>query len=132
MEEKGLQELIEQLREENEIEKTYLKKQLTILKIVMAAMLGTFLVLFIAVVTLVPTAAKTLQQANQVIAQISDTMVEVEEVFDSVKVLIEESQQGLSVAIDSMNSIDFEGLNRSITDLGNIVSPMANLFSKFR
>ena len=71
----------------------------------MAAMLGTFLVLFIAVVTLVPTAAKTLQQANQVIAQISDTMVEVEEVFDSVKVLIEESQQGLSVAIDSMNSI---------------------------
>ena len=132
MEEKSLQELIEQLREENEIEKTYLKKQLILLKIVMIAMLGTFLVLFITVVTLVPTAAKTLQQANQVIGQISNTMVEVEEVFDSVKILIEESQQGLSIAIDSMNTIDFDGLNKSITDLGNIVSPMANLFSKFR
>ena len=132
MEEKSLQELIEQLREENEIEKTYLKKQLILLKIVMIAMLGTFLVLFITVVTLVPTAAKTLQQANQVIGQVSNTMVEVEEVFDSVKILIEESQQGLSIAIDSMNTIDFDGLNKSITDLGNIVSPMANLFSKFR
>lgn len=132
MEEKKLQELIDQLKEENEIEKSYLKKQLTMLKIMMAAMLGTFLVLLITVVVLLPTASKTLQQANQIMGQISETMIEVEEVFDSVKILIEESQEGLSVAIDSMNSIDFEGLNQSITDLGNIVSPMANLFSKFR
>ena len=132
MEEKKLQELIDQLKEENEIEKSYLKKQLTMLKIIMVAMLGTFLVLLITVVVLLPTASKTLQQANQIMGQISETMIEVEEVFDSVKILIEESQEGLSVAIDSMNSIDFEGLNQSITDLGNIVSPMANLFSKFR
>ena len=132
MEESTIKELIAQLKEENETEKKYLKKQLTMLKIMMGAMAGIFIVLFITVILLLPKVMETLSGANKAIAQISETMVEVDEVFESVKTLIEESEQGLSLAIDSMNSIDFEGLNQSITDLGNVVSPLANFFSKFR
>ena len=132
MEESTMKELIVQLKEENETEKKYLKKQLTMLKIMMGTMAGIFIVLLITVILLLPKVMETLSGANKAIAQISETMVEVDEVFESVKTLIEESEQGLSLAIDSMNSIDFEGLNQSITDLGNVVSPLANFFSKFR
>lgn len=132
MEENQVQELLHEIRAENEIERVYLKKQLNMMKIIMAAMSGIFLLLFVAVVILVPKVTDTLSRANHAIGQISETLIEVDEVFDSVNGLIEESEEGLSVAIDSMNSIDFDRLNQSIEDLGNVVAPLANFFSKFR
>lgn len=132
MEEKEIQDLIVQLKEENEIEKRYLKKQLFLLKLSMLSTTGIFITLLIAIIILVPRITTTLTEVNLAIGQISNTMVQVEEVFESVKRLVEESEEGLGVAIDSMNSIDFKGLNQSITDLGNVVSPLADFFSKFR
>ncbi len=132
MEEKEIQDLIVQLKEENEIEKRYLKKQLFLLKLSMLSTIGIFITLLIAIIILVPRITTTLTEVNLAIGQISNTMVQVEEVFESVKRLVEESEEGLGVAIDSMNSIDFNGLNQSITDLGNVVSPLADFFSKFR
>ena len=35
-------------------------------------------------------------------------------------------------AFDNINSIDFEGLNKAIEDLGNVVEPLSNFFKKFR
>ncbi len=132
MEEKEIQDLLVQLKEENEIEKRYLKKQLFLLKLSMLSTTGIFITLLIAIIILVPRITTTLTEVNLAIGQISNTMVQVEEVFESVKRLVEESEEGLGVAIDSMNSIDFKGLNQSITDLGNVVSPLADFFSKFR
>lgn len=132
MEEKEIRDLIVQLKEENEIEKRYLKKQLFLLKLSMFSTTGIFITLLMAIIILVPRITTTLTEVNLAIGQISNTMVQVEEVFESVKRLVEESEEGLGVAIDSMNSIDFKGLNQSITDLGNVVSPLADFFSKFR
>lgn len=132
MEEKEIQDLIVQLKEENEIEKRYLKKQLFLLKLSMLSTTGIFITLLMAIIILVPRITTTLTEVNLAIGQISNTVVQVEEVFESVKRLVEESEEGLGVAIDSMNSIDFKGLNQSITDLGNVVSPLADFFSKFR
>ncbi|MBR5578108.1 MAG: hypothetical protein IKW28_03845 [Lachnospiraceae bacterium] len=131
MEGSKIEELVEQLKIENEIEKNYLKKQLNMMKFMMVSMAGIFLVLFLAVVILLPKVIETLTSANNAISQISSTMEEIDGIFDSVSSLVEESEQGISMAIDSMNSIDFEGLNQSITDLGNVVSPLAKFFSKF-
>lgn len=132
MEEKEIRDLIVQLKEENEIEKRYLKKQLFLLKLSMLSTTGIFITLLMAIIILVPRITTTLTEVNLAIGQISNTMVQVEEVFESVKRLVEESEEGLGLAIDSMNSIDFKGLNQSITDLGNVVSPLADFFSKFR
>ena len=132
MEEKEIQDLIVQLKEENEIEKRYLKKQLFLLKLSMLSTTGIFITLLMAIIILVPRITTTLTEVNLAIGQISNTVVQVEEVFESVKRLVEESEEGLGLAIDSMNSIDFKGLNQSITDLGNVVSPLADFFSKFR
>ena len=131
MEEKKIQELIDQIREENEMERTYLKKQLNMMKIMMVAMLGIFILLLVTVSVLLPKVTQTLDGANQAIVQISDTMTEVEGMFDSVDELMNDSKEGITIAIESMNSIDFEGLNRSIEDLGNIVSPLADFFGRF-
>ena len=53
-------------------------------------------------------------------------------VLNSVEVFVEDSSVGVSQALENMNSIDFEKLNRSIEDFNNVVSPLSNFFSRFQ
>ena len=57
-----------------------------------------------------------------------DTM---ETTLESVTKLVNDSSESLVTAFDNINSIDFEGLNQAIEDLGNVVQPLSNFFKKF-
>ena len=132
MEENNIKALISDIREQNEIERSYLKKQLNMMKVLMFAMAGIFLMLLIAVAVLVPSVTATLDNANVALEQISSTAQEMDNVLNSVEVLVEDSSVGVSQALENMNSIDFEKLNRSIEDFNNVVSPLSNFFSRFQ
>ena len=132
MEENNIKVLINDIREQNEVERTYLKKQLNMMKILMFAMAGIFLMLLVAVAVLVPSVTATLDNANIALEQISSTAQEMDNVLNSVEVLVEDSSVGVSQALENMNSIDFEKLNRSIEDFNNVVSPLSNFFSRFQ
>lgn len=132
MENQEMKTLIEEIRSENEVERSYLKKQLNMMKGLMFAMTGIFIMMLVTVAVLVPKISNTLQNANTAIEQISQTAREADELFASVSSLVEESSEGVSLAIDAMNSIDFEGLNQSIEDLGNVVAPLSSFFSRFK
>ena len=132
MEENNIKVLINDIREQNEVERTYLKKQLNMMKILMFAMAGIFLMLLVAVAVLVPSVTATLDNANIALEQISSTAQEMYNVLNSVEVLVEDSSVGVSQALENMNSIDFEKLNRSIEDFNNVVSPLSNFFSRFQ
>lgn len=138
MEDNNIKKLIDEIREENEIERSYLKKQLNMMKVLMFAMAGIFLMLLVTVAVLVPKVANTLNNANvaleQIVSaadQIVSTAQQADEVFSSVETLVEESSEGVTQALENMNSIDFEGLNQSIDDLGKVVSPLSSFFSRF-
>lgn len=131
MEEQGIKILIDEIRKENEIERTYLQKQLNMMKALMIAMAGIFIMILITVLVLVPKATETLQNANVALEQISYTAQQMDTVFESAQTLVEDSSEGVTMAIEAMNSIDFEGLNQSIEDLGKVVSPLSNFFSRF-
>ena len=131
MEEKNIKTLIDEIREENEIERSYLKKQLNMMKVLMFAMAGIFLMLLVTVAVLVPKVTATLDNANTALEQIVSTAEQVNEVFGSVETLVEDSSAGVTQALENMNSIDFEGLNQSISDLGKVVSPLSSFFSRF-
>ena len=124
--------LIDEIREENEIERKYLKKQLNIMRILMIAMAGVFLMLLAAVIILVPKAMSTLDNANVALEQVVYTAGQADEVLESAGTLIEDSSEGVTAALEKINNIDFEGLNQSINDLRNVVSPLGDFFSKFR
>lgn len=132
MENQEMKILIEEIRRENEVERSYLKKQLNMMKGLMFAMTGIFIMMLVTVAVLVPKISDTLQNANTAIEQISQTAREADELFASVSSLVEESSEGVTLAIDAMNSIDFEGLNQSIEDLGNVVAPLSSFFSRFK
>lgn len=132
MEENNMKVLIDDIRGQNEIERTYLKKQLNMMKALMFAMAGIFLMLLVAVAVLVPRITVTLDKANVALEQISYTAQQVDEVFVSVEGLVEESSEGVTKALENMNSIDFEKLNKSIEDFNSVVSPLSSFFGRFQ
>ena len=132
MEENNIKILLNDIREQNEVERTYLKKQLNMMKALMFAMTGIFLMLLIAVAVLVPKVTITLDNANVALEQISHTAGQMDEVLTSVETLVEDSSAGVTQALDTMNSIDFDTLNKSIEDLNSVVSPLSNFFSRFK
>ena len=132
MEENNIKILLDDIREQNEVERTYLKKQLNMMKLLMFAMAGIFLMLLIAVTILVPKVTTTLDHANVALEQISHTAEQMDGVLSSVETLVEDSSSGITQALDNMNSIDFEKLNKSIDDLNSVVSPLSNFFSRFK
>lgn len=132
MEELGVKQLIRELRQESEKERDQLKKQLNMMRVLMFAMAGIFCILIITLATLVPQITTTLDTANRALEDISYTAARVNEVFASVETLVEDSSIGVTEAIEKLNSINFEGLNQSIEDLGKVVSPLSEFFSRFR
>ena len=132
MEENNIKALLDDIREQNEVERTYFKKQLNMMRALMFSMGGIILILLVAVIILVPKITVTLDNANVALEQISFTAEQLDEVLISVETLVEDSSEGITQALDNMNSIDFEKLNKSIDDLNNVVSPLSNFFSRFK
>lgn len=138
MEENKIKALLDDIREQNEIERMYLKKQLNMMKALMFAMTGIFLILLVSVGVLVPKLTTTLDNTNVALEQVSymaeqivTTAEQVDDVFDSVETLVEESSEGVTKALDNMNSIDFDKLNQSIDDFNKVVSPLSSFFGRF-
>lgn len=139
MEENNFKGLLNDIREQNEIEKTYLKKQLNTMKALVFAMAGIFLMLLITVGILVPRFVSTLNNANMTLEQVSymaeqivSTAEQVDDVLAGVNTLVEESSEGVTQALNNMNSIDFEKLNQSIDDFNKVISPLSGFFSRFK
>ena len=132
MEETNIKLLLDDIRQQNEVERTYLKKQLNMMKALMFAMTGIFLVLLVSVAFLVPKLTQTLNHANTALEQVSYTAEQVEEVFVGVETLLEDSSEGVTQALENMNSIDFDKLNKSIADFNSVVSPLSSFFGRFQ
>lgn len=139
MEENNIKSLLDDIRQQNEVERTYLKKQLNMMKALMFAMTGIFLILLVSVAVLIPQLTKTLNNANLALEQVSytaeqivSTAEQIDEVFAGVETLLEDSSEGVSQALDNMNSIDFDKLNKSIDDFNSVVSPLSSFFGRFQ
>lgn len=80
----------------------------------------------------ITTATETLEEASAVIEDMTKTMDTFEEAMSSVTKLVDDSAESLQAAFDNINSIDFEGLNSAIEDLGNVVEPLSKFFGAFK
>ena len=97
-------------------------------------------------VVLVPPVIGTVNQANEVMAQASVTIELADQAIESVTkmsesitnmsnnmdILISDNAETVSQAMKKMEAIDFEGLNKAIKDLGDVVEPFAKFFNKFK
>ena len=128
------------------------KKQNKLLMIAAGACCGLFLVILITALVLVPRAVHTLgladeaaeelqtavSEARTAIDGITDLADTAESSLDETSVLVqnasrvlEDNAEGLSQVIENFNSVDFEHLNKAISDLSDVVEPLANFAKMF-
>jgi len=132
---KEVLEYLEQIRDLN-------KKRLQWSRIT-ALLMALFVVLVACVVPTVlktlETAESTLVTANEAVIQAQTMMTDMtttidtmETTLNAVTALVNDSSKSMVDAFENINSIDFEGLNQAIVDLGDVVEPLSNFFKKFK
>lgn len=123
----------------NEIQQTTLMEKLEKLqkKQLMYSRISAVLILILVIglLSVLPAVFKTLAVAqetmnsvNTVFINANDTIVQSQTTLDEVSELVTTTQSELIEATQKLNSIDFEGLNGAIKDLGDVVAPMAEFF----
>ena len=94
---------------------------------------------------LVPKLILTIENANSIMAQASETITLASEAIESITSMSEsittmgdnmdtfitDNSETLTGVMEKIEGIDFEGLNSAIEDLGAVVEPLANFFGKF-
>lgn len=83
-------------------------------------------------VSILPMIAKTFNEASERLESLAETIDKMDKALDSLTEMTNNTSDSLKEAMENINSIDFEGLNKAIEDLGDVVEPFANFFGKFR
>ena len=98
-----------------------------------------------ALVLVVPAILKTVSHVDGIISQAGQTMELADEALAGITQMSEsitgmgrnmdefilENEETISRVMEQLESVDFEGLNRAIKDLGDVVEPFAKFFNKF-
>lgn len=106
----------------------------------------TALALLCALAVVVPAVLRTVARADAVIAQASGTITLADEAIQGITEMsgaitemgqnmddfITENAEAVSSIMKELEEVDFDGLNKAIKDLGDVVEPFANFFNKFR
>ena len=115
------------------------KKRLFFQRIQTCCMAATLLVVLAAAVIMVPRASATLEHINAVAVKAEDSLEKVDEMTasmdnasDNLNQLVSANGEALSSAVKSLSEVDFDGLNKAITDLQDAIGPMANFMNRFR
>lgn len=113
----------------------YMKKQCNLLRIIAAMVAGIFLVVLISAVQLVPKAADTIAQAEEVLGNLARVTEDLSDadlpgLIDNLNGLVTESGAGIQEAMETLGAVDIETLNEAIGDLQAIVEPLARLFGR--
>ena len=82
---------------------------------------------------MLPQAKQTLEDAQQITEQVKNSnpqqlLGNLNELSQQGQVALEESVQEVKKAVDVLEKIDIEALNKTIDNLGKAVSPLAKLF----
>lgn len=133
MEEKlDLRDLLERLDESNRQQAKYAKWQCIFSVLSAACIVGLFLLVY----TLMPQIQELTVQLETVLANLEVVTeqlagMDLGSMVANVDELVTTSQAGVEQAMNQLNGIDFNTLNRAINDLADVVEPLARFFNVF-
>ena len=100
-------------------------------------MAGMLAVLLICVLIVIPKVSTTLSHINSVATKAETSIESIDKMTDSIlkasenmNKLVDDNGENLAAAVKSLSEIDFEGLNKAISDLQDAVGPMAAFMKK--
>ncbi len=126
-------------------EQELLKKMLFYARIRTAVVLVVAILLVLCGILIVPKVIGTINQANQIMEQATETISLANTAIESVTTMsqsitdmgtnmdtfITDNGESVEAVMTKLEEIDFEGLNTAIKDLGDVVEPLAKFFGKF-
>ncbi len=114
------------------------RKQLFFQRISAVCMVVVTLAVVFAVIRVVPQVETTLNHINNVALKAQDSLAQVDDMTDglikaseNLNKLVDDNAEELTNAVRQISEIDFEGLNKAITDLQGAVGPISNFFGRF-
>lgn len=129
-ENKSLEQLIVRLEKSNQQQAKYARRQfvLSILAVLFCA------AMFLLVWRMVPRVTAAFGQLETVLTNlevVTDQLAaaDLEGMAQNVDQLVRTGQSGVESAVEKLNAIDFDTLNRAIRDLADVVEPLANFFN---
>ncbi len=144
---KQLVEVLQEMRDDEKKEMKYAKRQARFSVIISALCLVLVAVMVVVILTIIPKVVTVIDTATEisenvvvilddagaVIKNLDKVTTELNEMdinglFDNVNTLVAQSQESITNTMKKIEDIDFVGLNQAISDLGDIVEPMAKFF----
>lgn len=136
------------VREENELLTKLIKNSEKQLFYARVRTLATVIIagaIVICLIVLVPEALRTVNQANAIMVQASETITladaaiasitemseSITEMGNNMDTFIAENAQSVAGVMEKIEAVDFEGLNSAIEDLGDVIEPLAKFFNIF-
>lgn len=103
--------------------------------IVVAFMAVTFFTVLPKVNSLLGNTKNVVENADEIVVDLKKVTTELasinmKETIDNINRLVIESEKNVNLASDNINNIDFEGLNKAIKDLSDVVEPLAKFFRR--
>ena len=123
-----------------------LEEQIKCSKIIAGIMGVIFFFFFFSTIIIIPPAVRTLNDAKAVMASANETLESANKALDdidsmaksiidtsdSLKEFITVNGEAMTGAVQSIEDIDFEGLNKAIQDLQDAVGPFAKTMRMFK
>ena len=128
MEDSSTVRLLQQIQKENQEQNRLLRKQNKCLMGLLITSVVLCIACFLSLALLVPKAENALIDMEKITSQMAEANLG--EVIHNVNQLAVTSNDGMAQALEKIDSIDLETLNKAITDLHNIVEPLSRLFSR--
>lgn len=130
------QEMLELLRR---IEKSNRQKVITnvLVCLFMLAAAVSCIAICVMLGQLIPQVNQTIGQMQTALNSLEETSnhlrgLNLDTMVSNVNALSVYAQQSLQQTMDNLNTIDFETLNKAISDLAQVIEPLANFVAKFK
>lgn len=128
----AVRQLMDQLKASEEKQQGLMKKQLLFTRIFAVSNCVLVLLVLIFVAGVLPRLTTVLDKATESLVKVDGALDDFGKVFDNVNSLVDSSSKAVEQTMDKVDQMDIESLNNAISDLNDVVAPMAEFFGRFR
>ena len=137
-----LADLLNEIREDNEKQMKYLKKQLRVSQFFTVFLVVILTIVIFQIMSFIPKVNHLMEQTETMMTDAQAVMKNIDAVtkelkeadlagmLEDVDSLVVSSEKGMADAMNQVMEIDIESLNQAIKDLQSVVAPLAKLFGR--
>ncbi len=128
----ALKSLVDQLGRAQERQQHLLRKQLFYTRLLALAGIAIAVITLAFVLTILPGVTGVLEQASETLLLVDQTLEDFGQMSQNVDALAGSGGEAIEQLMEKVEQMDIEGLNDAISDLNDVIKPLADFFGNFR